>query len=41
MRIRWQSLARLAGMSVNAVTVKLLRMRKKLRAYLSEEGYDV
>ena len=36
-----QSLARLAGMSVNAVTVKLSRMRKKLRAYLSEEGYEV
>lgn len=34
-------LSYLAEMSVNAVTVKLSRIRKKLRAFLRREGFDL
>lgn len=36
-----EDIAALAGMSVNAVTIKLSRMRKKLKAYLIKEGFEV
>lgn len=35
------ALSRLTGMSENAVTVRLSRLRKKLKKYLAEEGYTV
>lgn len=34
-------IAVLSGMSVNAVTIKLSRIRKKLKAYLIKEGFEV
>lgn len=35
------ALARLAGMSENAVSVRLSRLRKKLKKHLEKEGYPV
>lgn len=35
------ALANLAGMSENAVSVRLSRIRKKLKKYLEREGYPV
>ncbi len=36
-----EDIAALSGMSVNAVTIKLSRIRKKLKAYLIKEGFEV
>ncbi len=36
-----EDIAALAGMSVNAVTVKLSRIRKKLKVYLIKEEFEV
>ena len=34
-----RDIAKLLGMQENAVSVRLLRTREKLKAYLTEEGY--
>lgn len=34
-----EDIAELSGMSVNAVTIKLSRLRKKMKAYLIKEGF--
>lgn len=36
-----EEIAALSGMSLNAVMIKLSRIRKKLKAYLIKEGFEV
>lgn len=36
-----EDIAALSGMSVNAVTIKLSRLRKKLKVFLIKEGFEV